>query len=170
MRAFWLFVDNNALLLMLLAIGTPLILTALGVRHDRRRRSENEIDHLGLFGCGGLLFGGSLGLVLLLMTMCGPPSGAGVTAEAWYRKTAPIITALERYHLRHGYYPPKLDSLIPNYLSADQIPKEKFEVWDALEYQHDSGAFRLIFRYSGHGWTKCTFNSVDRGWKCYGAF
>ncbi len=49
----------------------------------------------------------------------------------------PIIAALERYHSDHGEYPPSLDGLVPNYLTA--VPRTGIGVDPEFQYTLPGG-------------------------------
>lgn len=116
----------------------------------------------------------SLVLALLAISLtvaaCDPP-GKGPRAERGYRRSAPVIAALEQYRAARGEYPDSLRMLVPRYLSesALRVPDGAGERYP-LEYGRTAEGFALTFRYAGPGMNECTYTAEARGWRCGGRF
>jgi len=107
-----------------------------------------------------------LGTVLgtLLLGGC-PPPGRGCKAEAGYRRAAPVIAALDRYHQARGSYPQTLAELLPEWLPPP--PPED------LQYTRSGENYKLTFSYSGPGVNHCEYDSgspAPRSWQCHGYY
>ncbi len=170
MRTFWILVSRFGLLLFLLGLGAPFLLTALGVRIERRRGKQGSVRHFGALSCGGCVVGTVLGLLLLFLSVCGPPSGRGVRAESWYERTAPVISALDRYHAERGAYPESLQALVPRYLTATALSALRFGLDHGLEYRPGNTDYRLEFHYSGPGMNTCKYDLRSKRWHCLGYY
>jgi hypothetical protein len=168
MRTFWILMNRFGLFLLLLGLGAPFLLTALGVLIEGRRGKQGKVRHFGTLSCGGCALGTVLGLWLLFLTMCGTPPGKGVRAESWYERTAPIVAGLDSYHADRGAYPDSLQELVPKYLAASALSVIKFSSSDGLEYRTDSTGFRLEFHYAGPRLNTCTYNLRSKRWDCAG--
>src|SRR5690348_7641586 len=101
----------------------------------------------------------------MLVLACDPP-GKGPAAERGYRRSAPVIAALERYRQARGAYPDSLPMLVPEFLpaSALAVPEPGREHYP-LEYRATPGGYQLTFRYAGPGMNDCTYTSHDARWK-----
>jgi hypothetical protein len=83
---------------------------------------------------------------------------------------APVFAALERYHQDSAAYPPQLTSLVPRYLTADQLRAPERSVLSyPFEYHADSGRFHLVVRYVGPGMNTCRIEP-GHAWRCSGYF
>lgn len=107
--------------------------------------------------------------ITLLLGGCTPP-GKGPAAERGYRRSAPVIAALERYRAQHGAYPDSLAALVPGFLadSALRVPDRERERYP-LGYRRTVDGYELTFRYAGPGMNTCTYTPAAR-WKCGGYF
>ena len=104
------------------------------------------------------------------LAACDPP-GKGPKAERGYRRSAPVIAALDRYHAEHGQYPDSLRMLVPGFLpdSALRLPEREPERYP-LEYGRTREGYDLTFRYTGPGMNDCTWHADTRKWACSGRF
>jgi hypothetical protein len=170
MRIFWILVDRFGPLLFILGLGAPFLLTAFGARIERRRGKQGGVRHFGALSCGGCAVGTILGLSLLYLSMCSPPSGSGAEAESWYERTAPVISALDRYHAERGAYPESLQELVPRYLTATALSVLEFGPNLGLEYRPENTDYRLEFHYSGPGMNTCKYDLRSKRWNCHGYY
>jgi hypothetical protein len=101
---------------------------------------------------------------------CDPP-GKGPKAERGYRRSAPVIAALDRYRAEHGQYPDSLRMLVLRFLpdSALRLPEREQERYP-LEYHRTPGGYDLSFQYTGPGMSECGWSAETRKWACRGHF
>jgi hypothetical protein len=97
------------------------------------------------------------------------PPGKGSKAERGYRKSAPLIAALDRYRVIHGGYPETLEELVPDFL--DSLPRESNKDGVILAYTRSASAkdYLISFSYVGPGMNSCTYSPAVR-WKCSGYY
>ena len=93
-----------------------------------------------------------------------PAPGEGAAAEQGYRRSEPIVAALDRYRRDHGTYPNALTELnVP----PDQLrPPVDAHPW---EYHRVGNSYVLTFQYAGPGMNRCKY-SPETGWNCSGYF
>jgi hypothetical protein len=107
-------------------------------------------------------------LLTLALSACDRP-GKGRRAEAEYRRSEPVLEALERFHAARGAYPGRLEELVPAFLTAGALAAPAGA--EPLEYGRlRDDAFLLTFRYSGPGRNECTWTSATPRWRCRGYF
>jgi len=99
-----------------------------------------------------------------------PAPGEGAKAERGYRRAAPVIAALQRFHATTDSYPQSLLTLIPQYLDSAAAPAAIETQESPLGYVRSARDFELSFRYGGPGINECTYRSVTGLWKCSGHF
>lgn len=110
------------------------------------------------------------GLVAVLFGACyGPEPGEGPKARLGYQHAAPLIDALDRYHERYGFYPRALSYLVPEYLSASQLPVDTGSVPLSMLRLTDT-EYEVMFSYNGPASNDCRFSSTARDWVCGGAW
>jgi len=103
----------------------------------------------------------------LLLGAC-PPPGQGSKAEAGYRRAAPVIVALDRYHQERGSYPETLAELPPGSLAAPASGQPL-----GLQYKLRGEHYELSFSYAGPGVNHCSYDSSaaePQRWKCRGYY
>jgi len=102
---------------------------------------------------------------------CGDPPGKGPKAERGYRRSEPVIAALERYRAERGSFPDSLPMLVPRYLpaSALRVPAAPGEN-RPLAYRRIDPGYELTFTYFGPGVNECVYVSIDGKWKCGGHY
>ena len=157
-------------LYLAVAVLAPIVvyrITATLARRVRRRQSWAR--------AGGALL--TLATVLtisplaFLLAICsGPPPGESDAATAAKARARTVIIALERYDQERGRYPAALDSLVPDYLSAQTLPLVPAQHSYPFEYRLDSAGYELSFRYSGPGMNYCDYRPSARRWHCGGYF
>ena len=109
-------------------------------------------------------------MLLLAVLGCWPAPGVGPEAEAGYQRAAPIITALDRYHVDRGAYPAALLELAPEYLSQSNLAAAGGpDPQRALHYRSREQSYELDFWYEGPGSNTCTYTSEAKKWECRGA-
>jgi len=111
--------------------------------------------HLALYA----LFG-----ISLACAACAKP-GEGPKAELGYKRSVPVIAALEKYRQDHGDYPHYLRDLVPKYIESVSENVDKHP----LDYRKGPQTYQLIFRYEGPGMNEC-FYSPNIAWKCRGYY
>jgi len=102
-------------------------------------------------------------LVALLLGGC-PRPGEGCKADAGYRRAAPVIAALARYHQARGSYPATLHELTPDWLAAPP---------QSLQYVRREDRYQLTFSYTGPGVNHCTYDpgtTAPKPWQCRGYY
>jgi len=109
------------------------------------------------------LLAGGLGLAIL--AGC-PPPGQGRAAETGYRRSEPIIAALDRFRAVHGAYPGALSEL--------DVPVEVLQPplgpgQGPWEYRSERDSYELTFRYAGPGMNRCVY-SPEKHWQCHGYY
>lgn len=105
---------------------------------------------------------------LLLLAAC-PKPGEGPKAERGYRRAAPVIQALARYHASRGDYPDSLGLLAPRWIAASALAAPVQPEYP-FEYTHTYQGYLLTFRYTGPGMNECTYSQPPGTWKCGGHF
>jgi hypothetical protein len=95
-----------------------------------------------------------------------PPPGQGPAAETGYRRSEPIIVALDRFRAAHGAYPRALSKLdVP----AEVLQPPLGPGQQPWEYRPAVGSYELIFRYAGPGMNYCIY-SPAKHWQCSGYY
>ena len=97
------------------------------------------------------------------------PLEEGATARAGFRRTAPVIAALEEYRETQGRYPDSLPALVPEYLdrNALAIPTPAALRYP-LQYTLEGAGYRLGFRFTGPGINQCWYLAGEARWHCTG--
>lgn len=106
-------------------------------------------------------------LLAFLLGGC-PPPGQGPKAEAGYRRAAPVIDALDRYHQARGSYPETLAALVPEWLPA---ASEAHPL--GLGYVRHGEHYKLSFSYGGPGVNHCLYDTgatPPSSWQCHGYY
>lgn len=114
----------------------------------------------------------ALALAAAVVALGGCPApGEGPRAERGYRRSAPVIAALERYRGARGTYPDSLRQLVPAFLpdSTLRVPDRNRERYP-LDYRRTPDGYVLTFRYTGPGMNACAYTSAPAEWKCSGYF
>jgi hypothetical protein len=80
----------------------------------------------------------------------------------------PIIDALPKYREKQGWYPDRLEELIPDYI--DQIPQPFGSSGnDGTEYHGGSVRYRLILHFgTAYALYTCEYQLAKADWECYG--
>lgn len=107
-------------------------------------------------------------MLLPLLSACCHPMKCK-PAVAGFEIYAPIIDALEKYHLDKNVYPASLDSLVPEYLSIKPQPNTEEREPSMVEYEKKDDEYQLRFEYYGPGINICTY-SPSAKWDCYGYY
>ena len=94
------------------------------------------------------------------------PPGKGATANEWYKKSEPIIKALENYKATNKKYPISLQNLIPAYTTSE-VKKEINK--GGFEYQRENNSYALTFTYYRPGVNICVYHPNSK-WKCSGYY
>jgi hypothetical protein len=100
--------------------------------------------------------------------MTGPNPGAGLRDRQTQRRAQPIIAALERFCHDRGYYPTKIQELVPRYI-ADQTALGA----GSFTYTARGKGYRLGYAYVAgirplHGVNQCEYDSTKKKWECSG--
>lgn len=109
-------------------------------------------------------------LLLCLLASC-PKPGEGGQATRCYRRAEPLIAALTAYRAQHARYPDTLATLVPEFLSAEDLPAAGQPLDGCtFDYQRTDDGYQLRFRYTGPGMNVCTYTPATGRWSCYGYF
>ncbi|HEV7704393.1 MAG TPA: hypothetical protein VGO46_08875 [Gemmatimonadaceae bacterium] len=165
-QTFWILVEHHGLAIFLSGLAAPFLLVVIARGFERSRAKPGAVPHFGFLSCGGFAVGSILGLVLLVLAMCSPPSGKGETAEAWMMASRPVILALDRYRADSARYPDALGMLVPGYLDSASLPHNDH----GFTYRLDSARYELGFHYTGPGMNHCTLRSAEQRWSCSGYY
>ncbi len=106
---------------------------------------------------GTLLF---ISCIMLCVTSCWTPPGKGWKARDGYRRAAPVIVALEKFHDDQGHYPENLNELTPKYVASPP----------AFLYRRDGDSYSLSFTYFGPGVNDCIYDSQSKAWRASGYY
>ena len=109
-------------------------------------------------------------IVASLLSACqivmGPTPGENAKDRDSMRKAEPVIAAIEKFHSAHGYYPKKLDELVPHYIAdGATFAPFRYGVWKgeySLDFSYVTGmlGFQSI--------TGCTYEPKKKKWRCGG--
>jgi hypothetical protein len=88
-------------------------------------------------------------------------SDSGLQAET-KRRGETIATALERYRADHGVYPPRLEDLVPAYLTKLERPVAGKMRW-SYSISADGGRFWLGFGLGDDGYPGSSYSSDKPG-------
>jgi hypothetical protein len=97
------------------------------------------------------------------------PPGKGPTAEAWYKRSQPIIESLENYKANNHRYPDALTDLLPTYASVVSEKELKQGMLQYLQYQRQDDGYELTFTYYRPGVNICVFRPNSK-WECKGYY
>jgi hypothetical protein len=112
---------------------------------------------------------GIAGCSLASCYFAGTP-GKGHTAELGYQAATPVIAALGSFRRDHGYYPAKLQQLVPHYVPDITVVQFRRGHLQGFEYQREGDAYTLTFVYYGAAANQCSYDSKKKKWDCLGYF
>ena len=94
------------------------------------------------------------------------PPGKGDIANEWYKRSEPIIRAIESFKVRTNNYPNSLQALV-NFNSSTELVNEIKK--GSFEYQIINNSYTLLFTYYRPGVNICVYKPVVK-WKCSGYY
>ena len=160
---FWFTVR---MLLVLIGLGLPIALVWLSRRLTRGKRESVRLGTL----FGACVVGTGILPIALILALCeAPPPGEGTLPDESRATAAPVIRALERYHIRHGIYPMRLTDLnetdlaVVRPLVSDTAGPGRLH-W--LYFRSSEHGYDLSFSYIHVGTATCTYTPVSQRWKC----
>lgn len=111
-------------------------------------------------------------MFMAMLSSCDDP-GEGERFQAARRQAEPIVFAINSYRNEHGFYPSKIDDLVPKYFSKKFIDDHVAGKSVSFFYQKTTDdEFIFEFIYTGPGRNRCGYvmDSKPINWECWGHY